>query len=279
MLPFSRRSLFFAGGAALAARTFDKPLYAQTYTLRNELPSKPREMLEAVARTGYSGVELGRAEISRLVPYLKEFRLTAPSGHFEAAAVTGSGLDGAIAEARSAGIRLMVVPYLQKAERTAPGFYERFAGQMNKAGETIQKAGLQLAYHHHSFEFEPVNGMRPFDLLAQRFDPKLVKWELDLFWVKMGGADPVAVLNQLKGRVAAVHLKDAAAGSKTEYWEGAVPRTAFKEVGSGMLDWPAILKACSSAGAGLYIVEQDQCPGSPLDSIAQSYKFLRSVQA
>jgi sugar phosphate isomerase/epimerase len=136
---------------------------------------------------------------------------------------------------------------------------------------------MTLAYHHHSFEFEPVNGKRPFDLLVERFDPKLVHWELDLFWVKLGGDDPAARLRQLKGRVGLVHLKDVATGSKTEYWEGAVPKTAFKEVGNGMLDWPVILKACAEAGVKHYIIEQDQCPGNPLDSVAQSYKFLRGV--
>lgn len=263
----------------MAAQKFTKPLYLQSYTLRNELPGKPKEMLEAVAKLGYTGVEVGRAEIAKLAPYLKEFKLTTPSGHFEMALITGSGLSGAIAEAKGAGMKFMMVPYLQKAERTAPGFYERFADQMNKAGEAVHKAGMQLAYHHHSFEFEPVNGKKPFDLLVERFDPKLVHWELDLFWLKMGGDDPVTRLNQLKGRVAAVHLKDVAAGSKTEYWEGAVPKTAFKEVGKGTLDWPSVLKACSDAGVSLYVVEQDQCLGNPLDSIAESYKFLRSVSA
>lgn len=292
MFTMSRRSLLWAGGAAWAAQKFTKPLYVQTYTLRNQLPDAPRETLAAVAKLGYAGVEAGRAELSKLAPYFKEFKLSTPSAHFEAPLITGNwdaykplqatlpagyDLSRAIAGAEAAGLKFMVVPYLQKSERTAPGFYSRFADQMNRAGEAVRKAGMQLAYHHHSFEFEPVNGKRPFDLLAERFDPQLVHWELDFFWLAIGGDDPVARLKQFKGRVAAVHLKDIARGVKTEYWEGATPKTAFKEVGSGSLDWPAVLSACEAAGVSLYIVEQDQCPGNPLDSIAQSYNYLRGV--
>lgn len=294
MLTISRRGILCTGGAMLAAEKFTEPLYVQSYTLRNQLPSAPRETLDAVAKLGYSGVELGRAELSKLGPYLKEFKLATPAAHFEAPLITGNwdaykqlqatlpagyDLSRAIADAKAAGLKFMLVPYLQKSERTAPGFYERFADSMNKAGAAIRKAGMQLAYHHHSFEFDPAGGTRPFDLLVERFDPKLVHWELDLFWMSVGGDQPVNRLKQLKGRVAAVHLKDVAPGTKTEYWEGAVPRTAFKEVGNGTLGWPTILNACKDAGVSLYVVEQDQCPGNPLDSIAQSYRFLRGVKA
>ena len=81
----------------------------------------------------------------------------------------------------------------------------------------------------------------------------------------------------MKGRVASVHLKDFKAGTAIEYNEGKVPKDAFQEVGSGALDTPAILKACAAIGVAQYVVEQDQCPGSPIDSIRKSYQYLRSV--
>jgi sugar phosphate isomerase/epimerase len=253
-----------------------------------------RQTLEAVARIGYQALEIGRGEIATLGPHLKELKLTAPSGHFEAPLVTGNwdgwkavrnalpaGYDWsrALADAKGAGLKLAVVAYVQRAERSVPDFYPRFADQMNRAGEQAAQAGIRLCYHHHSFEFEPKDGKKPFDLLVDRFDPRFVHWELDLFWLAIAGEDPAARLRQLKGRVAAVHLKDIAAGAKTEFWEGAVPPGAFKEVGNGTLDWTALLKACQDAGVEHYIVEQDQCPGNPLDSITQSYRFLWGAAA
>ncbi len=161
--------------------------------------------------------------------------------------------------------------------RDEPGFYEKFSDQMNRAGEICRKHGVQLCYHHHSFEFEPVQGKRPFDTLVERFDPKLVHFEIDTFWLKIGGEEPARMLRKLKGRVSLVHLKDIARSTPVEYSEMKVAREAFKEVGNGELPWQDILKACEEAGVRHYIVEQDWWPGDPLDSLRQSFRFLRSL--
>jgi sugar phosphate isomerase/epimerase len=61
--------------------------------------------------------------------------------------------------------------------------------------------------------------------------------------------------------------------------ESKVGKTAFKEVGSGSLDFPAILGACKAVGVQHYFVEQDQVPADPLASLQQSVKYLRSLKA
>jgi sugar phosphate isomerase/epimerase len=104
-----------------------------------------------------------------------------------------------------------------------------------------------------------------------------VKLELDVFWVSITGADPVALLGQSSGRVALVHLKDKARDTPRETDERRVAPGAFKEVGSGTLDFPAILKAAAAAGVEHYFVEQDHTPGDPLASLAASYKYLQSL--
>jgi len=55
------------------------------------------------------------------------------------------------------------------------------------------------------------------------------------------------------------------------------PKDAFKEVGSGSIDIPAVLKAADAAGVKHYFVEQDQTPGDPIASLRQSYKYLSSL--
>src|SRR5258708_27024823 len=125
---------------------------------------------------------------------------------------------------------------------------------------------MTLAYHNHAFEFQGAEGQRPFDILMERTDPKLVKLEMDVFWVSTAGQDPVALLKQYPGRVALLHLKDKAAGAPVRFSED-VGHEAFKEVGSGSLDFAAILKAAKAAGGQHYFVEQDFCPGNPIDSL------------
>jgi len=94
--------------------------------------------------------------------------------------------------------------------------------------------------------------------------------------VSVCGHDPVELLGKLKGRVPLMHLKDKASGTANQFNEG-VARTAFKEVGSGILDWPKILKAADAAGVEHYFVEQDKTPGDPVESLRQSYSFVSKL--
>ena len=296
MLSTSRRT-FLAGAAALpavlAAGKFSKPLGLQMYTVRTLMPKDPQGTLAEVAKIGYSSIEPGHAQMAKLAPILKDLKLSTPSLGFELPLITGDfgpnkaaaeQLKGytwekGIEEAKGYGAKFMGISYISPAERAGGlDFYKKFADQMSAAGEKSRKAGLQLTYHHHSFEFEPINGVRPFDILLERFDKQAVKFEIDTFWLKLGGNDPVEMLTKLKGRVALMHLKDVLKGAATNYSEGKVAPDTFKEVGSGMLDFPAIIKAADAAGAQHYIVEQDQWVNStPLDSARKSYNYLRSL--
>jgi sugar phosphate isomerase/epimerase len=147
---------------------------------------------------------------------------------------------------------------------------------MNHTGELCKKAGLQFAYHNHAFEFGGKAGERPIDIFKARLDKNLVKLEMDMFWVSVAGHDPLQMLEEWKGRVALLHLKDKEKGTPVQYTES-VAKTAFKEVGSGSLDIPAILKAAPGLGVKHYFVEQDQSEGDPLDSLRKSFEYLKTV--
>ena len=151
------------------------------------------------------------------------------------------------------------------------------AHRANRAGEACRKAGIQLCYHHHSFEFARLpDGATAWDLFVQEFDPALVKFEIDVFWAAIGGLDPVATIRGLKGRVAQLHLKDLLKGTPTMHDESQVPKEAFQEVGHGIVDWPAVLAAGQHAGVTQCHVEQDQSP-DPIVSIGQSIRHLKSL--
>jgi sugar phosphate isomerase/epimerase len=151
------------------------------------------------------------------------------------------------------------------------------AQTLNSAGERFRSAGLQLCYHNHAFEFQPMEGSTPLQVLMQETQKDLVGLEMDVFWVSVGGQDPVQLLKQYSGRVPLIHLKDKAKGSPVQYNES-VGAAAFKEVGAGSLDFPAILRAASAAGVKHYFVEQDATPGDPLASLRQSYDYLHSLK-
>ena len=279
-------------GTTLAAQP-RRALGVQLYTVRDRLGPQADATLKAIAAIGYKELELGRGDLARLAPIARSCGLTPVSIHIEAPLVTGNWtawreavkvpdgytLERALDEARTHGVRHAVVSYLMASERGGgTAFYEKFADQLNRAGELGRRAGVGIGYHNHGFEFEPLaDGRRPLDVLMARTDPSLVRLELDVFWVGITGANPVDLLRQYSGRVALVHLKDKAKDAGPETDEGKVPPTAFKEVGAGALDFPAILKAAEAAGVEHYFVEQDHAPGDPLASLRQSYEYLQTV--
>ena len=119
-------------------------------------------------------------------------------------------------------------------------------------------------------------GKTGFEIFVDEFDAKAVQFELDVFWVKIGGLDPIKTLKKLKGRVAQVHLKDLQKGAKTQHDEGKVPHEAFKELGAGSIDMAKVMEAAAAVGAKQCHVEQDQSP-DPLKSIGTSIGHLRTL--
>jgi sugar phosphate isomerase/epimerase len=185
-------------------------------------------------------------------------------------------LSRAFAHVKKSGAGYAVFPYLPPADRGGLDAIRRLAETLNRAGEKCRAEGLQFCYHNHAFEFEPMQGTTPLEVMMNNTDKKTVGLELDAFWVSVAGHDPVEILKKYAGRVHLMHLKDKAQGTPVMYKE-APGKAAFKEVGNGVLDWPKILRAAADAGVEHYFVEQDQTPGDPLDSLRQSIEFLKKL--
>jgi sugar phosphate isomerase/epimerase len=269
----------------------------QLYTLRNQMRDKPGETLKAVAAIGYREIEVLQQSLERDMPFVKAAGLEAPSMHMPAAVVTGDwtvareaakrsggpapnesyGIEAAIADAKRHGIRHVVVAFIPQEDRTLD-FYQRFPDALNRAGEKCRAAGLRLAYHNHAFEFETVGGLVPMTFMLERFDASLVTLEMDVFWWSLAGRDPVEDIKKLGKKVTLLHLKDRAKGTENAAPDKQVPAAAFAEVGSGTLDFKAILSAAGHAGVEHVFVEQDQTPGDPLDSIKKSYTYLSTLK-
>jgi sugar phosphate isomerase/epimerase len=116
-------------------------------------------------------------------------------------------------------------------------------------------------------------GKTGFDVFVERFSPDMF-FEVDVFWVKVGGVDPVAQLAKLKNRISQVHLKDLKKGSVCPNF-GKVEPDAFDEIGDGMIPMVPVMNAARACGVKHCHVEQDHSP-SPLKSVRKSLKHLRS---
>jgi sugar phosphate isomerase/epimerase len=251
----------------------------QLYTVRTVLPKQPAETLRAIEAIGYREVEATFDNLDRIWPALQATSLKPVSIHLDEALIMRGKQDDlarAVDKVKQHGFSYAVFPYLQPPDRGGLDKIRALAEKLNKAGEKCRAAGLTFCYHNHAFEFEPMDNTTPFKVLVDSLDQKLVGLELDVFWVSVAGHDPVETLKNLSGRVHLVHLKDKAQGTPVMYKES-VAAGAFKEVGHGVIDWPAVLRAAESAGVSHYFVEQDQTPGDPVESLRQSFGYISKL--
>lgn len=254
----------------------------QLYTLRNQIKADTAGTIKAVADAGYKQVEpYGFPNADDMVKAAKDNGLAVRSSHFSWESVTNPEKKGvpAFAEilkkAKTAGLSHLVIPYIHGHNRKTLDDYKRLAERCNKGAELAKSAGIQLAYHNHAFEFEPKEGGKTgFDVFVAEFATAM-KFEVDVFWVKVGGSDPVALIRQLKGRVSQLHLKDLKNGSTVPNF-GRVANDAFDELGDGMIPMEPIIKVAAEAGVEICHVEQDQSP-DPLASVQKSINYLKTL--
>lgn len=253
-----------------------KNIGIQLYTLRDAMASDPIGTLKKVAEIGYDHVEshsykdgsvYGMA-ISEFKKTLDGLGLKTYSSHLGLDILRGDW-EQAVADAATMGQKYVVCPYLMENERQTIDQYKKLAELLNKCGEIAKKAGLQMAYHNHDFEFITLDGQVPMDVLLKECDADLVKIELDLYWATKVGIDPVAYFKKDPGRFHLWHVKDMASS----------PEKEFTEVGNGVINWKAIFKAAKTSGMKYFFVEQDQCKNyTPLESIAISHKYLKGLR-
>jgi sugar phosphate isomerase/epimerase len=279
-LVFSQTQSLFALEAENAYR---KNIGIQLYTLRNELGRDAAGTLKKVAAAGYKQVELyGFPNADPMIAGAKDAGLEIHSAHFEWDAVVNpkddamSDFSRILDKARETGLSQLVIPYLKDSNRKTLDDYKKVAAHANKAAAMAQKAGIQLSYHNHNFEFEPKEGGKSgYDVFTEEFSPEM-QFEIDVFWVKAAGINPVELIKKLTGRVSQLHLKDLKEGVKTPSFSSPLPKDAFQPLGAGIIPMEPIIVAAKAAGVKHCHVEQDHSPDALAD-IARSIDYLRNL--
>lgn len=234
----------------------------QLYTVRTLLATSFEPTLEAVAALGYREVEFAgyhRQSPAVIRTTLDRCGLQAPSAHV-AVDATGDAWNRLVDDAATVGHRWLTLPWVD-GRRWDAERWRRLAATLNDRGAAAARAGLRVAYHNHDFELRGA-GQLPLEILIAETDPALVDFEMDVYWLVAAGHDPVAWLERTS-RFRMLHLKDSAGA----------PDHRMTEVGSGVIDWSAVLGAAARQGARHYFVEHDS-PARPLESAAASLAHL-----
>jgi len=271
----------------LAALADDLPyldrIGLQLYTVRNQMQENADTTLSAIAEAGYRQVELMSidSDAVKIASMARDKGLMVHSAFMDWKAIVTPGAEGVtsvdqtIELAERIGLRHVVFGYIGRDARDTADKCKRIAAAANVAAQKTRGAGMRMCYHNHSFEFGTFEGseLRPSDIFIKEFDPQLMNFELDVFWVKIGGADPIEIMKRLAGRITQIHLKDLKEGVGTIHDESKVPPDAFEELGDGVIEIGQIMKLAKEIGVQECHVEQDQSP-APLESIVQSLQYL-----
>jgi sugar phosphate isomerase/epimerase len=281
---FIKTSAVLSAGLLAAPRLFaydKKYIGLQLYTVRDAMAKDPAATLAKVAKVGYNSVEgatytgselfygMSGMDFSKL---LKDNGLVMYSSHYRLGEDGGdkgtilNDWNKAVDDAAGLGIKYMICAWLSPKERGTLDHYKQVGADLDKAGEVCKKAGIQLCYHNHDFEFIQENGKYPYETLLAVTDKELVKMEMDMYWVTKAKQDPIALINEHPGRFPLWHLKDM--DNK--------PDQMFTEVGNGIIDFKNIFKHAGKAGLKYFFVEQDICPGDPFVSITESYNYIKT---
>jgi sugar phosphate isomerase/epimerase len=240
----------------------------QLYTIRELTAADWDAALGSVAEAGYKAVEFAgfhSRPASELRTLLDAHGLKASSAHIPLADFQ-TRLDGVVEDLLKIGAEWGIVPWVAPEDRSEDAL-KAIAAQFDGFAMRLREAGLKFGYHNHDFEFTTTSadGKTVFDQMIEVTTPGLVHFEVDAYWVAVGGYDPATVIADNADRVALIHLKD---GFTTDLHQG-------KDVpfGEGDLDWDGILAASRAAGVEWYVTEQDTPnPDDPIGDIATAYR-------
>lgn len=302
--------LMLAAGVPAAARRKSAPLLGedgpgvQLYMFEPDLYRDLDGTLAAIAAAGVRSVELAslhrntptqfRAALDKAGLKCRSAHVAASSSVPGASGLNFDNLDKLVEDLNILGSRNAVLPLFQFPKDPIWGSpvsfmslmkpggppvpaerYERMADFLNEKGSFLKKHGIRIGYHNHNGELAPLGDKTGLQILLEKTDPRIVDFEMDAGWLAAGGQDPVAWLKRYRGRFTQMHVKDIAAGTQVNYHMQQKPT----EVGSGTMDWPAILKAAQTAGVRNFFVEQEPpFSGARIDSLKKSLAYLRTLE-
>ncbi len=242
-----------------------KPIALQLYTLREALAQDFVGVVKQVAAAGYAGVETAGFP-SGTTPQtasqlFRDLGLTVASAH--SPLPLGNQQQEVLDTLATLGCSRLVCGYIPADEFDTFDQIRRNCERLNEAQAVCQAHGLSLGYHNHWWEMYSMNGRFIYQLMLEYLHPDIFL-EIDTYWVKTGGLDPVTVLAEVGSRAPLLHIKDGPADN---------PQAPMTAVGQGVLNFPGIL-AAHAAHTDWLIVELDRCATDMMTAVRESYQYL-----
>jgi sugar phosphate isomerase/epimerase len=285
---FLSQSALFASTALLDTHWVykrKKSLGIQLFTLREEVVKDLNNTIAQIAASGYNNVEMfgydpkDRSFFGKtpkaIAALLSSHQLSSTSGHYllpDMLYDTQYNWDSwkyALEDIQALRHQYIVVPWLNEQHRTMDT-YKLLAERLNKAGELSKAAGIKTAYHNHNFELEKLDGRETaWQYLLTHTDPRLVYFEMDIYWVYYAKSNPIEWFKKYPGRFPLWHVKDMEAATKE------MPIGQSCEVGKGIINFKELFSYQKKAGLQYAFVEQEAYRKPVFDCIKTSAAYMR----
>jgi sugar phosphate isomerase/epimerase len=236
------------------------------------------EMLQRVRTMGFTTVEISDLfglSARQFRRSLDDAGLTCPSlipKWDEVKSQTGKVME----EASILGAKFLPIGWLPHDGPFTIALATQYADQMEEVGELVRQNHMQLAYHPHGYEFQSGTPETALDIIFRRTHQRNLVGEMDVFWMARAGQDPVAWLRKYRGRWAILHLKDLAMGTAINDTTGLAPDSTSVPVGSGMIDFPAVLREAQKQNIDSMFIEDESALA--MEQIPKSLDYLRHVK-
>ena len=246
----------------------NKRIGLQLWSVREAMRQDPEATLKRLAAMGYSELETADYADGKIYGFTPtEFRALAEKHGLKVTSChIGRGWEpekeeeiiawwaAAIADHKTLGCRYIVVPSIRLGDTIES--VDTICGYFNRVGAMVREAGMSFGYHNHSFEFKEIEGQIPFDYMLAHTSSD-VFFEMDVYWVKDGGGDPVDYLTRYAGRFPVLHIKDD------------------DIIGdSGKMDFAPIFEAAYAGGMETFYVEVERYPLPPEICVEKSFDYL-----
>ncbi len=253
------------------------PVGLELYSLRNQFPQDVPGTLAKVKAMGVKYVEVaGTYGLSD-----QAFKKLLDANGLQAIGTSAEfdqlqkDLKPIIQSAKALGARYVVCFWIPHDGDTFTVENAKKAVEVfNKAGKELKANGLSLAYHPHGYEFRPHGSGTLFDYMVQNIDPQYANFEMDVFWVKHPGQDPVALLKKYPGRFKLMHLKDRKPGTPGNQ-NGKADVETNVVLGKGDVGIAEIVKNAKKAGVEYMFIEDESSRAE--QQIPQSLAFLKTA--
>lgn len=268
----------------LVLAVFSSPLLAQTeiglqlYSLRNQFKTDVPGTLELVEGWGIREIEGGGTyglPMDEFKKMLKENKMKMVS--------VGSDFNelrdnpqAAVDQAKAFGAKYVVCFWIpHDGDAFTLDNMKEAVNVFNKAGKLLADNGLSLCYHPHGYEFRPYQDGTLFDYLVKETDPRYLNFEMDVFWVKHPGQDPVALLKKYPKRFLLMHLKDRKHGTVGNQ-NGHADVETNVVLGTGDVGIAEVMREAKKAGVKHYFIEDES--SHSVMQIPKSLDYLKNLK-